>query len=168
MTAGQYIYPKTRTCLVFLLVSLVCYSIQARETIGAPLSTVAGNFTAATETVDILNREPVTEKAEVRHVLISWADLSPNYDGRMDERGYDRSETDAIKLASQVLKRARNGEDFLVIMKEHSEDRIDSIYTATPDADLVPPFKALSLRLKIGEIGMVESKFGFHVIKRVN
>ena len=53
------------------------------------------------------------------------------------------------------------------MMREYSEDRIDSIYTATPDADLVPPFKALSLRLKISEIGMVKSKFGFHIIKRV-
>ena len=50
-------------------------SLQQKSTLTAP------------ETEDILNREPVTEKAEVRHVLISWADLASNYGGHIDERG---------------------------------------------------------------------------------
>lgn len=32
---------------------------------------------------------------------------------------------------------------------------------------LVSPFKALSLRLNVGEVGVVKSTFGLHVIQRV-
>ncbi len=40
-------------------------------------------------------------------------------------------------------------------------------YDVTPDAGLVEPFKKLSLRLKVGELGAVRTQFGMHVIKRV-
>ena len=32
---------------------------------------------------------------------------------------------------------------------------------------MVPPFKNLALRLKMGEAGLVKTQFGWHVIKRV-
>jgi parvulin-like peptidyl-prolyl isomerase len=36
-----------------------------------------------------------------------------------------------------------------------------------PDAQLVIEFRQLALRLRVGEIGVVESDFGFHIIKRI-
>ena len=36
----------------------------------------------------------------------------------------------------------------------------------TPDAGLVEPFKNLSLRLKVGEVGVVKTQFGIHIIQR--
>jgi parvulin-like peptidyl-prolyl isomerase len=37
----------------------------------------------------------------------------------------------------------------------------------TPDAQLVIEFRQLALRLHVGEIGVCESDFGFHIIKRL-
>jgi len=56
-------------------------------------------------------------------------------------------------------------------MKASSEDRGSALsgraYTVTPDAQLVIEFRQLSLRLKPGEIGVCQSEFGFHIIKRL-
>ena len=55
-------------------------------------------------------------------------------------------------------------------MKENSEDLGSAAsgraFTVTPDAQLVIEFRQLSLRLKLDEVGVVQSDFGFHIIKR--
>ena len=125
----------------------------------------------AEDSADILARDPVTEMAEVRHVLIGWADLAAAYGGEMDDRAKERSRAEADEIAGRVLARARAGGDFKALMKALSEDwgsaETGQTYTATSDARLVPPFKALSLRLEVGEVGLVRSDYGWHVIKRV-
>ena len=61
--------------------------------------------------------------------------------------------------------------DDLSVAKELSEDpgsaKSGESYEATPTAGLVPPFKNLSLRLNKGEVGVVKTQFGVHIIKRV-
>jgi parvulin-like peptidyl-prolyl isomerase len=56
-------------------------------------------------------------------------------------------------------------------MKEYSEDpgsaQHGNSYKVSPDAQLVIEFKQLGLRLKIGEVGVVQSDFGLHIMKRV-
>jgi hypothetical protein len=120
---------------------------------------------------EILAREPPAASAEVLHVLVGWADLASAYGARMDERAKARTKAEADTLAMDVLKRARAGEDFPSLMKAHSEDwasaQTGKTYTVTPDARLVPPFRALSLRLQPGETGIVETKYGWHVIQRI-
>ena len=37
---------------------------------------------------------------------------------------------------------------------------------ASPDAGLVEPFKRLSLRLELNEVGVVKTDFGIHIIQR--
>jgi hypothetical protein len=37
----------------------------------------------------------------------------------------------------------------------------------SPDASLVIEFKQLGLRLHMNEVGVVQSEFGFHIMKRV-
>jgi parvulin-like peptidyl-prolyl isomerase len=57
-------------------------------------------------------------------------------------------------------------------MAELSEDpgsaKSGRSYDVTPDARLVGPFKNLSLRLNPGEVGVVRSSFGIHIIQRVD
>jgi hypothetical protein len=120
---------------------------------------------------EILAREPPAASAEVLHVLVAWSDLASAYGARMDERAKTRTKAEADTLAMDVLKRARAGEDFPALMKAHSEDwasaQTGKTYSVTPDARLVPPFKALSLRLQPGETGIVRTNYGWHVIQRI-
>jgi peptidyl-prolyl cis-trans isomerase C len=82
--------------------------------------------------------------------------------------------TEAEKKAARtkiegVLKRAKAGEDFAALAKEHSQDG-----SAQQGGDLnffrrgqmVPPFEQAAFSLKPGEISdVVETQFGYHIIK---
>jgi hypothetical protein len=120
---------------------------------------------------DMLHREAVTNRAKVKHVLIGWADLAAAYDGQQDSRGAARSKADADKLAVEILERVRKGDPIDALMEEFSEDSGSATtgdsYEVTPDARLVPEFKQLGLRLQVGEAGLVQTQFGWHIIQRV-
>jgi parvulin-like peptidyl-prolyl isomerase len=124
------------------------------------------------ESQDILKRE-VAEKGtvHVQHVLIGWKDAPAAKSGRGDPRAKDRDKAAADKMAQDILARVNKGEDMAKLMKEFSEDPGSKdnarAYPVSADAQMVEPFKNLSLRLKEGEAGMVKSPFGWHVIKRV-
>ncbi len=123
------------------------------------------------ESAEILSRDPVTQKAKVKHVLVSWKELAPAFRGQQDPRGAQRSKADADALALQILDRVRKGEDIDKLMAELSEDpgsaRTGRAYDVSEDAPLVPPFKRLSLRLNVNEAGAVQTDYGWHIIKRV-
>lgn len=119
----------------------------------------------------ILRREPVANTAEVKHILIGWAELVGNYNGgQMDPRATKRSKADAEADVTALVKQLQDGANFEALMKEHSEDtgsaRSDRPITVSPSAELVIEFKQLALRLNIGEIGVCQSDYGFHIIKR--
>lgn len=119
---------------------------------------------------DILAREPLANTAMVKHILISWADLSDTFQGRQDPRAAKRSKTDAENEIKSLLGQIKAGGDFDKIMKESSEDKGSAMsgapFKVTPDAGLVIEFRQLSLRLKLDEVGVCQSDFGFHIIKR--
>lgn len=119
---------------------------------------------------DLLEREPVTNNAEVRHILIGWAELAGAYGGGIDERATKRSQADAEKAVEAILAELKAGADFQTLMADYSEDAGSASngrsYQASPDAGLVLEFRQLSLRLAPGEIGVCQSSFGFHIIKR--
>jgi hypothetical protein len=123
------------------------------------------------ESTDIMSRPAGQGPITVQHVLIGWKDVSAAKHANVDPRATTRSKADADKLATEVMTKARAGDDFKGLMKQYSEDpgSKDSgrPYEVTADAPLVEPFKKLSLRLKEGEVGLVKSPFGWHVIKRI-
>ena len=118
----------------------------------------------------LLEREPVAELVKVRHVLLSWRQLSPAYKGKMDPRGAERTKEQANALAVKLFQELQGGAPILEMMKEHSEDPGSAAkgtsYTVTPSAGFVPPFKNASLRLKVGESVLIESIYGWHLIQR--
>jgi hypothetical protein len=120
---------------------------------------------------DILEREPVANKAEVKHILISWKDLAEAFGGRQDARAQARSKADAEQQIRDLLDQIKGGTDFDSLMKAHSEDLGSAssarAFTVTPDAQLVIEFRQLALRLHLDEYGVVQSDYGFHIIKRV-
>jgi hypothetical protein len=119
---------------------------------------------------DILAREPVANTAMVKHILIGWAELGESFGGHIDPRAAKRTKADAEAEVRAVLKQLKDGADFDTVMKASSEDggsaSTGHTFTVTPDAQLVIEFRQLSLRLNVGEIGVIQSDFGFHIIKR--
>jgi hypothetical protein len=120
---------------------------------------------------DILDREPVANSAQVKHILIGWKDLAEAYQGRLDARAAKRDKAAAEAEVRSILEQLRGGADFDALMKTHSEDLGSAstarAYAVRPDAQLVIEFRQLSLRLKVSEIGVCESDFGFHIVKRI-
>ncbi|HUQ04766.1 MAG TPA: peptidylprolyl isomerase [Kofleriaceae bacterium] len=117
------------------------------------------------DSVDILKREPVTQKSKVKHVLLGWAEVNAG-----DERGKKRTRAELEALVKKTMARIAKGEKIEPIMKELSEDPGSAAsgegYDVTPDAGLVQPFKDLGLRLNVGEVGAVKTQFGIHIIQR--
>jgi parvulin-like peptidyl-prolyl isomerase len=115
---------------------------------------------------DILAREPVANHAEVKHILIGWKDLEAAH----DDRAAKRTKQEAEALVKSLLTQLKAGADFDMLAKQHSEDPGSTsghAYPVSPDAQLVIEFKQLGLRLNVGEIGVVQSDYGFHIMKRV-
>jgi hypothetical protein len=120
---------------------------------------------------DILAREPRANRTRVKHILIGWSDLAGAYRGEMDPRAAKRSKREAEDEIRSLRKQLDAGADFDTLLKAHSEDRGSAqtaeAYTVEPDAQLVIEFRQLGLRLDVDEVGVVETTFGFHLMKRV-
>ncbi len=114
---------------------------------------------------DILAREPLANTSKVKHILIGWKGTD-NHDKRAEGRDKAAAEVEV----KNVMKQLQAGADFDTLAKQVSEDPGSAsghVYDVSPDAQLVIEFKQLGLRLKVGELGIVESDFGFHIMKRV-
>lgn len=120
----------------------------------------------ALESSDILGRKQVTEKAKVKHILVGWTELNAG-----DERAKKRTRAELDALVKKTVAAIKKGGAIEPLMKELSEDpgsaEKGTSYDVTPDAGLVEPFKKLSLRLEVKEVGVVRTDFGFHIIQRV-
>jgi parvulin-like peptidyl-prolyl isomerase len=118
------------------------------------------------ESTAVMNREPVTDHAKVKHILLGWTEVHAD-----DPRGKKRDRRTLEKLVKATVAKLQKGAKIEPLMKELSEDpgsaTTGTSYEVTPDAALVPPFLRLSLRLKVNEIGVVKTEFGIHIIQRV-
>ena len=118
------------------------------------------------DSTDILKREAVTKKAKVKHILLGWSEVHGS-----DPRGTKRSRADLEKLVKDTVAKLKKGDKIEPLMAKLSENpgsaKSGQSYDVTPDAGLVEPFKDLSLRLNVGEVGVVKSQFGIHIIQRV-
>ena len=123
------------------------------------------------EPAAILARQAEPGSVRVQHVLIGWKDVPAASQRPVDPRAATRTKADADKVASTVLAKVIAGGDMVALMKEFSEDpgtqKDGKDYEINENTPFVEPFKKLSLRLKIGEAGMIRSPFGWHVIKRM-
>ncbi|HEY0255290.1 MAG TPA: peptidylprolyl isomerase [Kofleriaceae bacterium] len=117
-------------------------------------------------TQDIIAREPVANNTQIKHILIGWAETETK-----DPRAAKRTKKDAEDLVRQIMTQIKGGADFDGLMKQYSEDPGSAgsgrAYPVSPDAQLVIEFKQLGTRLKVGEVGVIASDYGFHIMKRV-
>ncbi len=118
------------------------------------------------ESADILKRPVESQKTKVKHILLGWKDVNAG-----DPRGKERTRAALEKLVKETVAKLKKGDKIEPLMSELSEDpgsaKTGTSYDVTPDAGLVEPFKALGLRLKVNEVGVVKTNFGIHIIQRV-
>jgi parvulin-like peptidyl-prolyl isomerase len=82
-----------------------------------------------------------------------------------------RTKEQAKKLATEVMNKAKKGQDFAALAKQYSDepgakDRAGALGKFTK-GQMVKPFADAAFAMKPGEISnVVETDFGFHVIKR--
>ncbi|HLU48849.1 MAG TPA: peptidylprolyl isomerase [Planctomycetota bacterium] len=115
------------------------------------------------------------ERITLQHILIAF---------RGTGTAATRSKTEAETLANDILARAKEGEDFGELMREHSDDPGPGIYGLTntgvaprspqeyPRQGMVPAFGNVGFGLEVGEIGVAPhdpatSPYGWHIIKRL-
>jgi len=107
----------------------------------------------------------VPAKITARHVLIQWMGCQSTSSSVV------RTREQALVVAKDVLRRAKNGEDFARLAIEFSDEpnagaRGGSLGRFGRGA-MVKQFEDAAFALKPGEISdVVESPFGFHVIQR--
>jgi peptidyl-prolyl cis-trans isomerase D len=156
-----------------LIATLVLAACGPTGMTGPTMNNHMAGGEVATETVvstEILRREPRTNHAKVKHILISWKDKVDGK-GQADPRATSRTKLDAEREIRALLKQIAAGAEFETLMGPHSEDpgsaTTGESYDVSPDAQLVIEFRQLGLRLDVNEVGVVESDYGFHIIKRV-
>jgi parvulin-like peptidyl-prolyl isomerase len=123
------------------------------------------------ETLPVANRTPppaptAAEQIEASHILVS-------YQGATRARPtVTRTRDEARTLAEKIALQAREpGADFARLAKDASDGPSGVEGGALPRfgrQQMVKPFSDAAFALRPGEVsGVVETNFGFHVIKRI-
>ena len=114
----------------------------------------------------VLNEYTQDDKASVKHILIKTAEDAAAEGEEAPEAG---PVEDKKALAEAICQRAKGGEDFDELIKEYNQD------TGEPDegytfgsGEMMPEFEEAAFKLKVDEISdVVETSYGYHIIKRV-
>lgn len=105
-----------------------------------------------------INRYRQSKKVEARHILVKVKDGASDAD--------KKTAKDKITAAAERVKK---GEDFATVAKEVSEDSSASQGGSLGqfgEGAMVKPFEEAAFKLEAGQVSdIVETKFGFHVIK---
>jgi peptidyl-prolyl cis-trans isomerase C len=101
------------------------------------------------------------EAVHASHILI-----------RTPEGSDDAAKKKALAEAQAVLAQLKKGGDFAVLAKQHSQDTGSAVNGGdlgfVPRGQTVPVFEQAAFALKPGQMsGVVESPFGYHIIKVV-
>ena len=97
------------------------------------------------------------------HVLVS-------YQGALRSE-QSRSKDEAMQLAQQLLAEIKDGRDFMAVAKEHSNGPSapqGGMLGEFPRGMMVPEFDQVAFTLEPNTVSeVVETAFGFHIIKRI-
>jgi hypothetical protein len=183
--------PIRRTALIAVVAALALMSTlaqagdapasqpSAKTDVAAPAAAVAP--AAAAVAAEAPDGEPA--HITVQHILIGFT-------GSVPRKNITRTQEAARALASQILARARKGEDFDALVKQYTDDSPPGIYAMANNnvapgkpvrpglqefarGGMVKAFGNVGFSLKVGQIGMAEfdhatSPFGWHIIKRLD
>src|SRR6266487_2818854 len=103
------------------------------------------------------------EMVRASHILLSTRDQSTGVELAPDKKEAKR------KLAEELLKRARAGEDFAKLATEYSEDpgsKDKGGEYKFPRGQMVPEFESAAFSLGTNQVSdIVTTQFGYHIIK---
>jgi peptidyl-prolyl cis-trans isomerase SurA len=113
-----------------------------------------------------LIRRVEPKRIRVSHILLTYAAT-----GQLVEASRTRQE--ALERALDAAFRAKQGEDFAALAREYSDDPASAErggrLSPMRHGIFVPEFEDAAFRLQPGEVSdVVETEFGFHVIKRLD
>ncbi len=98
------------------------------------------------------------EQVRVAHILILTQDKT------------EQQKAEALRLAEDVLQKARDGEDFAELVRAYSEDpgsKDQGGEYTFPRGQMVPEFEQVAFTLEEGQISdLVETMYGYHIIKK--
>lgn len=102
-------------------------------------------------------------EVDASHILISTVDENKK------ELSEDKKK-EAKKKAEDVLKKVKDGGDFASLAKEYSDDKLSAEKGGQlgffGKGDMVEPFEKAAFALDKGKVSdLVESQFGYHIIK---
>ena len=97
------------------------------------------------------------------HILISFAEAAN------PTPGVTRTKEEAQRLANRLLRQARrNPDNFATLARENSDGPSKSLggdLGFYQEGDMAPKFFDYTNKNRVGRIGLVETDFGFHIIK---
>ncbi len=121
----------------------------------APVEAVAASASAA----------PAPDAIIAQHILVAYKGA------KRVPKGVTRSKTEAKARAAEALAKIQSGTPFEDAVTQYSDDagsvdRMGSVGKFRRDA-MDPAFSAAAFALRVGQVSdVVETPFGFHVIKR--
>lgn len=136
--------------------------------VGGGLAVAAPERIAAEEAREERERRIIESQPRqigARHVLVMHDESTSK------PQGLKRTRADALKRAQDALLKIRGGAAFEEIVKEYTDEpggaeRAGDLGTFDRNT-MVKAFSDSAFALKVGEVSeIVETKFGFHIIKR--
>lgn len=106
---------------------------------------------------------PSDRRYAASHILLSHAEAANA------KPGLTRTVDEAESLAREILRRAREGEDFAALARAHSDGpsaRRGGFLGTYLTGTMVPAFEAAVAGAEVGELTLVQTPYGWHVIRR--
>ncbi|MCB0745067.1 MAG: peptidylprolyl isomerase, partial [Ignavibacteriae bacterium] len=133
----------------------LAYNTKVGEVNLTPLKTQYGYHI-----LKVTDRRKRIPQIQASHILIS-----------KKQEANDSSNAAALALAKDILERIKKGEDFATLAKEYSEDpgskEVGGDLGFFSRRQMVQPFDEAAFNLQVGEVSdIVETKFGYHIIKQ--
>ncbi len=146
-------------------------SFMKAQEFNALLNKIVEDFNADPEkyiSADELVAKEKTEKVRVKHILIAFDKENPQNQEISEEQ-----KAAAKKRAEEVLEKVNKGEDFDALIEEYNDDpgmmQNPDGYTFADDGSMAPEFSKASFELEVGKnSGLVETSYGYHIIKRMD